>query len=129
MDDPDAPGDEEWVHWILVNLPGDLAALPAGFHEGKLPPDAPEGMVQGTNSWGTVGYRGPAPPRGHGLHHYHFKLYALDAMLAVSAGIKKHDLLEALPATSWPGASSSAPIAAIEDLRDRFRPIGRGKSR
>jgi Raf kinase inhibitor-like YbhB/YbcL family protein len=96
VDDPDAPGDEEWVHWILVNLPGNLAALPAGFHEGNFPADAPEGLIQGTNSWGTVGYRGPAPPKGHGLHHYHFKLYALDAKLAVPLGIKKHDLLEML---------------------------------
>ena len=25
-----------------------------------------------------LGYRGPMPPPGHGTHHYHFKLYALD---------------------------------------------------
>ncbi len=93
VDDPDAPGDEEWVHWILMNIPGSLTALPAGFHELKLPPGAPEGLVQGINTWGTVGYRGPAPPVGHGLHHFHFKLYALDSMLDAPVGIKKHDLL------------------------------------
>ena len=39
------------------------------------------GALQGRNSWSsgkTIGYRGPAPPPGHGVHHYHFKLYALD---------------------------------------------------
>ena len=96
VDDPDAPGDEEWVHWILVNVPGTLPGLPPGFHEGTVPPEAPATLVQGTNTWGTIGYKGPAPPKGHGLHHYHFKLYALDANLDVPTGIRKHDLLELL---------------------------------
>ena len=26
-------------------------------------------------------YTAPQPPPGHGVHHYHFKLYALDAMI------------------------------------------------
>ncbi len=33
------------------------------------------------NSYGTIGYGGPQPPRGHGAHHYHFQLYALDTEL------------------------------------------------
>ncbi|MDB5352598.1 MAG: Raf kinase inhibitor-like protein YbhB/YbcL family [Planctomycetota bacterium] len=96
VDDPDAPGEEPWVHWILANIPVSLLALPAGFHEGLLPADAPPGLIQGKNSWGTNGYRGPAPPSGHGTHHYHFKLYALDARLNIAEGIGKHDLLEML---------------------------------
>lgn len=96
MDDPDAPIAEPWVHWILINIPGSLTALPAGFHELELPAGAPEGILQGKNTWGTVGYRGPAPPKEHGTHHYHFKLYALDTTLDVTAGIEKHDLLELL---------------------------------
>lgn len=96
VDDPDAPIAEPWVHWIVVNIPGTATALPAGFHEQEVPADAPAGLVQGKNTWGTVGYRGPAPPKGHGTHHYHFKLYALDALLSVAPGIEKHDLLELL---------------------------------
>ena len=96
VDDPDAPGEEEWVHWILADIPGSASSLPAGFHEKLLPADAPSGLVQGVNSWGTTGYRGPAPPVGHGLHHYHFKLYALDAVLGLPEGVAKHELLEAL---------------------------------
>ncbi|MGC1720204.1 MAG: YbhB/YbcL family Raf kinase inhibitor-like protein, partial [Isosphaeraceae bacterium] len=42
------------------------------------------------------GYRGPAPPKGHGVHHYHFKLYALDAPLSVAVGIDKPGLLKAM---------------------------------
>ena len=31
-----------------------------------------------TNDFGKPGYGGPCPPKGHGPHHYHFKLFALD---------------------------------------------------
>jgi phosphatidylethanolamine-binding protein (PEBP) family uncharacterized protein len=33
------------------------------------------------------------PPRGHGVHHYHFKVYALDTELDVAAGMSKDELL------------------------------------
>ena len=38
----------------------------------------PAGTREGRNDWGRTGYGGPCPPKGHGAHHYHFKLYALD---------------------------------------------------
>ena len=50
----------------------------------------PKGTLQGKNSWPngrTIGYRGPAPPKGHGVHHYHFKLYALDGDLEAASPI------------------------------------------
>ena len=43
-----------------------------------------------------TGYRGPMPPPGHGVHHYHFKLYALDKPLDLKSGIDKHALLAAM---------------------------------
>jgi Raf kinase inhibitor-like YbhB/YbcL family protein len=95
VDDPDAPRAEPWVHWVLYKIPADVQALPEG-----LPPtptlDFPPGARQGKNSWGTYGYRGPAPPRGHGTHHYHFRLYALDAPLATAQGLDKQGLLKAM---------------------------------
>ncbi len=36
------------------------------------------------------------PPRGHGVHHYHFKLYALDQALDLEPGLDKHDLMMAM---------------------------------
>ena len=54
---------------------------------------------QGKNSWPsgvTTGYRGPLPPAGHGVHHYHFKLYALDTRLGLSPGATKQQLLAAM---------------------------------
>jgi len=91
FDDPDAPR-RTWVHWVLFNLPGDLRGLEAGI--------APAGALagggtQGKNDFGTLGYGGPAPPRGK-PHRYSFKLYALDALLTLRAGATKDQLLEAI---------------------------------
>ncbi len=36
------------------------------------------GRHGGDNDFGKSGYGGPCPPKGHGPHHYHFKLFALD---------------------------------------------------
>ena len=91
-DDPDAPRPEPWVHWVIYKLPADTAGLPAGVPtQARL--SEPPGAWQGRNSWPTIGYRGPAPPRGHGVHHYHFKLYALDAPLDLPPELTKDELL------------------------------------
>ena len=94
IDDPDAPSEDPWVHWLLYNLP--LASATDGLPEGiPQTPTLPTlaGATQGLNSWKTTGYRGPAPPRGHGRHHYHIKLYALDQPLDLPPGIDKHTLM------------------------------------
>lgn len=79
VDDPDAPDPAAprmvWVHWVLYNLPPDVAGLP----EGVVPRDLPEGARQGVNDWKRVGYGGPCPPIGR--HRYFHKLYALDTVL------------------------------------------------
>ena len=94
-DDPDAPTPEPWVHWVLYKIPEGTAGLPEQiFKSAKL--DIPVGAYQGTNSWDAIGYGGPAPPPGHGTHHYHFKLYALDTTLDVPEGIDKAALLKAM---------------------------------
>ena len=94
LDDPDAPTEEPWIHWVAAKIPATATSLPAGYHELSTPEGSPPGMVHGANTWGTLGYRGPAPPPGHGTHHYHFKLFALDATLDVADGVDKHTLLE-----------------------------------
>ena len=92
MDDPDAPTPQPWVHWVIYKLPPTLAGLPEVVAASPTLTE-PAGAMQGKNSWGTVGYRGPAPPPGHGVHHYHFKLYALDAELDVQPGLNQGQLL------------------------------------
>ncbi len=69
IDDSDAPGGT-WTHWVVWNInPRSKEIL-----EGGIPEDA----VEGLNSSGNNDYEGPCPPPGE-PHHYHFKLYALDA--------------------------------------------------
>jgi Raf kinase inhibitor-like YbhB/YbcL family protein len=96
MDDPDAPGDDPWVHWLIRGIPANALGLAAGHHETTVPAGSPASVIFGKNSWGTLGYRGPAPPKGHGTHHYHFKVFALDSPLELPAGFDKHSLLEAI---------------------------------
>ena len=54
------------------------------------------GAVVGRNSFGRLGYGGPKPPQGHGVHHYHFRLYALDAPLHLPEGFSKDDLVRSM---------------------------------
>ncbi|MEN6458398.1 MAG: YbhB/YbcL family Raf kinase inhibitor-like protein [Thermoguttaceae bacterium] len=94
-DDPDAPVAEPWVHWVMYSIPADLKGLPEGVVRKPKPPE-PAGVLQGVNGFtdgDIVGYRGPMPPVGHGIHHYHFKLYALDAPLNAEPGLDKKALL------------------------------------
>ncbi len=96
-DDPDAPTPQPWVHWVIFNIPADVTSLPEGVPR-KPRLDEPISATQGTNSWpsNNVGYRGPAPPRGHGTHHYHFVLYALDHRLTLPPGADKPGLMKAM---------------------------------
>jgi Raf kinase inhibitor-like YbhB/YbcL family protein len=94
-DDPDAPMGT-WVHWVIYKIPADATGLPEGVARQQRP-KAPAGALQGKNSWpnDNIGYRGPLPPPGK-PHRYYFKLYALDAKLAVEPGLDKAGLLRAI---------------------------------
>ncbi|MGH7027913.1 YbhB/YbcL family Raf kinase inhibitor-like protein [Brevundimonas sp.] len=83
VEDPDAPRETPFVHWMLWNIPGDLTALPADIPPAPHPAALP-GAVQGANSRGDHGWMGMAPPPGSGPHHYHFQLFALDRRLELS---------------------------------------------
>jgi Raf kinase inhibitor-like YbhB/YbcL family protein len=95
VDDPDAPSSQPWVHWVIYGLPADEQGLVEGIPPVARPP-TPAGSIQGKNSWGSVGYRGPAPPRGHGTHHYLFRLYALRGPLDLPEGLDKDRLRSAI---------------------------------
>jgi hypothetical protein len=84
-DDPDAPAGT-WVHWVVYNLPGSTAELPAGVQNPG---------VDGMNSSRKTGYSGPCPPAGK-AHRYFFKLYALDTTLVLEPGANKAELEKAI---------------------------------
>lgn len=94
-DDPDAPSPEPWVHWVIYQIPISATGLAENLPKTETV-QIPEGAVQGKNSWNTVGYRGPAPPKGHGVHHYHFRVYALSQPLDIGPGKTKAELLAAM---------------------------------
>lgn len=95
VDDPDAPRPEPWVHWVMYKIPADVKQLDEGINP-SLRVAQPGGALQGRNSWDRIGYGGPAPPEGHGTHHYYFKLYALDEPLSLEPGLDKDRLLTAM---------------------------------
>lgn len=95
VDDPDAPTPEPWVHWVIYKLPATLDGLPEGVPP-VAHPKTVAGAVQGKNSWNALGYRGPSPPKGHGVHHYRFTLYALGQPLELRDGLDKTGLLKAI---------------------------------
>lgn len=95
VDDPDAPRPQPFVHWVLYKIPpGTTSLTECVLAQEKLA--VPPGALQGKNSANSIGYMGPMPPPGHGVHHYHFKLYALDAEFNVKPGMDKDALLKAM---------------------------------
>lgn len=94
MIDPDAPRPAPFTHWLIFNIPPTIGRLPAGIaRRGHL--RAPPGARQGTNSFGFIGYGGPAPPPGP-AHHYHIQIYALDEVLPLPAGARATALHHAI---------------------------------
>lgn len=95
VEDPDAPKPEPVVHWVIYKIPVQVSQLLEDIpHEEQL--ELPPSAVQGQNSKNEIGYMGPAPPKGHGTHHYHFRLYALDQPLHVEAGLDNKSLKAAM---------------------------------
>jgi Raf kinase inhibitor-like YbhB/YbcL family protein len=89
-DDPDAPGGT-WVHWVIYGIPAGTTELP----ENVAKTDSANGAKQGVNDFGRVGYGGPCPPPGR-VHHYHFRLYALDAELNLAPRVSRRQLESAM---------------------------------
>jgi Raf kinase inhibitor-like YbhB/YbcL family protein len=94
VEDPDAPRGT-FRHWGIFNIAGTRDRLPEGTTAGV----PSESLGHGVNDFGNPHYDGPQPPHGHGMHHYHFRLAALDV-----------DHLD-LP-----------PKAKVEDIRKAARP-------
>lgn len=68
------PVARNWVHWFVINIPPGDASLAEGA-SGK---NMPTGSKELNNSYGTLGYGGPQPPKGTGSHTYEVTVYALN---------------------------------------------------
>src|SRR6478735_4847703 len=82
IDDPDAPSGI-FRHWGVFAIPASARSIGGARHIG----------TEVNNDFGKPGYGGPCPPKGHGPHHYHFKLFALGTdKLGLSADAKIVDV-------------------------------------
>ena len=90
MDDPDAKKvvGKTWVHWLVFNISVKSSEL-------EIQEDSVPGM-QGTNDFKKLEYGGPCPPAGSGVHHYYFKVYALDSELDLKEGAVKTQIEKAM---------------------------------
>ena len=92
FDDPDGPGGT-FTHWLLYDMPPGLRSLQEAI--GRVIQELPDGGLQGMTDFGTVGYRGPCPPREK-EHTYVFHLYALDKELGLSSRARRADVFTAM---------------------------------
>lgn len=85
VDDPDATNGD-WTHWTIFNVSPDTKEIKED--------DAPAGAIEGKTDFRNPGYGGPCPSSG--IHHYQFKLYALDTILSLDASADKKDIEKAM---------------------------------
>lgn len=84
VDDPDAPNGI-FCHWLMWDIPVKNKII----KENSVP------GIQGRNSMHENMYFGPCPPSG--IHHYHFRVYALDTKLSsLSLNTNRKSLLDAM---------------------------------
>ncbi len=86
VEDPDAPGEEPFCHWLVWGLPGQKGKI----LEGEAPPRV------GKNSFGNSEWLLPDPPTGADPHDYVFQLFALDLPLVLMPGASRKELEEAM---------------------------------
>lgn len=106
---------QNFFHWVMVDIPPDCPGIDSGAcsegvtPRGKKDPPGPEGSRQGLNDYTAwfkgdanmegeyFGYDGPCPPWNDSIvHHYHFRLYALDVKRCdVEGAFTGEDVLEA----------------------------------
>lgn len=93
MDDPDAIAviGRVFDHWVLYDLPAEMHHLPEGV---PTEPKLVNGGIHGLTTRQGYGYFGPCPPTG--IHHYYFKLFALDCSLQLEPGKTKDEIFQAI---------------------------------
>jgi Raf kinase inhibitor-like YbhB/YbcL family protein len=89
VDDPDAPRDDPFVHWIVYGI----SAAPG------LVSDGDAALSYGQSDAGSAMWFGPCPPEGDDPHHYRWRLFALGSPLDVDEGVDGRKLEEALSGT------------------------------
>ena len=107
---------QDFPHWVVIDIPADVTEIPeaadsAGFTpKGKTPGPTSYGGVAGVNGYTDFmagnpdtagdygGYDGPFPPwNDERVHHYRFRVYALDVpSLGLSGSFTVQDATDAM---------------------------------
>jgi len=69
------PVAKNWVHWFIINIPFRERRIVEGASRTN---SLPQGAKELMSSYSELGYGGPAPPKGSGVHPYVATLYALN---------------------------------------------------
>jgi len=103
---------------MMWNIPGDVHFLPAGIGNGLDVEDALGliAAVQGRNVAGGYGWRGMAPPAGHGPHRYYFQMFALDRRIEFGPEAGLEDLVHVLKA----GTLAKGLLIGLFETPDRL---------
>ncbi len=88
VDDPDVKRvvGYTWIHWILFDIPVSKNYL-------KINENSICG-VSGKSTYQKKTYGGPNPPKGTGIHHYHFKVFAVNDFLKLPEMASLEDLMK-----------------------------------
>jgi Raf kinase inhibitor-like YbhB/YbcL family protein len=81
---------DRWSHWVVVNLAATVKSLPLGATS------LPRGAKAIVSNFGDAAYAGPCPPKGTGVHHYEFTIWALPTAEISLADDEKATRLTAL---------------------------------
>ncbi len=85
--DLDATGGS-FTHWLIYDIPTSTSQLKGGVATLE---SLSDGMRQGINDFGEIGYAGPNPPVGT-THNYLFTIFALDTGLNGETGLASQTL-------------------------------------
>ena len=115
MEDLDAGGGE-FTHWLVYRIPPTILHLPTGIPAQE---SLPNGIRQGINSLGKLGYAGPCPPVGSPPHRYRFRLYALREMPELASRLPRAQV----------GVALNGLILATAELTGRYRRLAQPQQR
>ncbi len=84
------------VHLIAYHMDLSMGEIAEGFLPSRDYDIIPSFAQMGKNGLGFCRYDGPAPPPGHGVHHYVFQLFAMGRRLEIEPQASRDALVRAM---------------------------------
>jgi Raf kinase inhibitor-like YbhB/YbcL family protein len=97
----------QWSHWLVVDLPVSVHSLSRGAAS------LPGGATAIVSNFGDAAYDGPCPPKGTGVHHYEFTIWALPtATTSLAPDEKANNVIDFLSRHALDRATLTALVEA-----------------